>query len=86
MKRNGWPVGMGQKQNPFLQIPLKDTFHVGDFGIDSGYGVERWEKEFGEQMEHLEWVDAQLEYSIFEEAQRWQRENRRNTGTKGSSG
>jgi hypothetical protein len=76
MKDHGWHVGMGQKQNPFLQIPLKDIYHTGDLGIDYGYGVKRWEEHFGTQMEHLEWVNAQLGYDIFKEAERWETSHR----------
>jgi len=82
MKDHGWHVGVGQKQNPFLQIPLKDTYHVGDLGIDSGYGVESWETQFGTQWEHLQWVNEQLPYDIFEEARKWESENRQNTATR----
>jgi hypothetical protein len=81
MKDMGWHVGMGQKQNPFLQIPLKHTYHVGDLGIDSGYGVERWEKDFGRQWDHLIWVNDQLPYNLFAQAVRWEEKNRPNTTT-----
>jgi hypothetical protein len=90
MKFADWHVGMGQKQNPFLQIPLKAEYHVGDMGIDSGYGVERWEKDFGTQMEHLAWVNDQLGYNIFAEAVRWETTHRSksqpSTGTRRSNG
>lgn len=76
VKEAGWHVGMGQKQNPFLQIPLKAEYHTGDMGIDYGYGVETWEEHFGTQMEHLQWVNEQLGYDIFKEAERWEKENR----------
>lgn len=79
MKDHGWHVGVAQKQNPFLQIPLKDTYHIGDLGIDSGYGVERWEKDFGSQWDHLIWVNDQLPYNIFEQASRWESVHRANT-------
>lgn len=83
MKDHGWHVGTGQKQNPFLQIPLKDVYHVGDLGIDYGYGVERWEKDFGTQWEHLEWVNDQLDYDIFQLAREWEEKNRhRSTRTR----
>ena len=72
MKFANWHVGMGQKQNPFLQIPLNEKYHVGDLGIDSGYGVKSWERDFGTQMEHLAWVNDQLPYNIFAEAVRWE--------------
>ena len=71
MKDAGWHVGMGQKQNPFLQIPLKDVYHVGDLGIDYGYGVETWEEMFGTQLEHLETVNKQLPYDIWALAKAW---------------
>jgi hypothetical protein len=67
---------MGQKQNPFLQIPLNDKYHIGDCGIDSGYGVLSWEKDFGRQWDHLIWVNDQLPYNIFSEAVRWEEKNR----------
>jgi len=67
--------GMGEKNNPFLQIPLEFKYHVGHLGIDSGYGVQSWELEFGTQMKHLQWVNDQLSYDIFEQAKLWSREN-----------
>jgi hypothetical protein len=70
-----WHVGMGQKQNPFLQIPLKDDYHTGDMGIDR-MGVDTWEEIYGTQMEHLQWVDDQLPYNIFEQAREWEDANR----------
>ena len=62
---------MAQKQNPFLQIPLKDDYHIGDMGIDR-IGVRTWEDRFGTQMEHLQWVSDQLPYDIFEQAKAWE--------------
>ena len=76
IKDEGWHVGVGQKQNPFLQIPLKAEYHVGDLGIDYGYGVRRWEEHFGTQMEHLQWVNDQLPYDIFVLAKAWDEANR----------
>ena len=87
LKENRWHVGMGQKQNPFLQIPLHHHYHTGNMGIDSGVGVVTWEQTFGTQMEHLEWVNEQLEYDIYEEAVMWANAHRaksRNMGTRGS--
>jgi hypothetical protein len=81
MKEHGWHVGMGQKQNPFLQIPLKANYHVGDMGVDR-IGVETWEEYFGTQWSHLEWVNEQLPYDLFREAELWERENRANTATR----
>ena len=62
MKDLGWHVGMGQKQNPFLQIPLHAEFHVGNNGIDYGVGVLTWEKKYGTQVDMLQWTWEQLGY------------------------
>lgn len=86
LKDLGWHVGIAQKQNPFLQIPLMDEYHTGNCGIDSGYGVNSWEKDFGTQVEHLQWVNDQLPYDIFMLAERWEQENRQNTATNKSTG
>lgn len=77
MKEMGWHVGVGQKQNPFLQIPLQDKYHIGDCGIDSGYGVESWEADFGRQWDHLLWVNDQLGHNIFAEAVKWEEQYRK---------
>lgn len=76
IKDHGWHVGVAQKQNPFLQIPLHAEYHVGRFGIDYGYGVLSWERDFGTQWEHLEWVNDQLPYDIFQLAHEWEEKNR----------
>lgn len=82
MSDAGWHVGVGQRQNPFLQIPLHVDYHVGAHGVDTGMGsasgVRTWEDLFGAQMAMLEWVDEQLAYpvSIFELAKAWQRTHR----------
>jgi hypothetical protein len=69
---------VGQKQNPFLQIPLHAEFHVGRRGIDYGMGVETWERNYGEQIQHLREVDCLLGYeeSIFTLARLWEEEHR----------
>jgi len=74
----GFPVGMGQRQNPFLQIPLHADYHTGDFGIDSGMGmwVDRWEDTFGTQLSHLAWVEQRLGYNLAELADEWERRHR----------
>ncbi len=85
LKEDRWHVGMGQKQNPFLQIPLHNHYHTGNMGIDSGYGVVSWERVFGTQVEHLNCVNEQLDYDIYEEALKWENVHRakcRNTVTK----
>lgn len=62
-------VGMAQRQNHYLVIPLAHRYHVGDYGIDYGVGVRSWEKMFDTQVRHLLWVDEQLDYDIFELAE-----------------
>lgn len=69
--------GMAQKQNPFLQIPLEFNYHVGNFGIDTALSVPEWERRFGAQVEHLHWVNEQLDYDIWEEARQWNKQNSR---------
>ena len=70
MKIAGWHVGTGQRQNPFLQIPLHHQYHVGNFGVDYGVGVITREEQFGTQLSLLNWVDEELDYpmSIWEMA------------------
>jgi len=83
MKDDRWHVGVSQKQNPFLQIPLSWMYHIGDHGIDSGMGVETWEERYGTQMSKLDWVNNQLPYDIWEQARIWEGKNRlRNIATK----
>ena len=78
VKDRGWHVGVAQRQNPFLVIPLHFDFHVGDYGIDAGVGVQSWEAEWGTQISMLEWVDEQMKElfnypaSIFELARAYQ--------------
>lgn len=79
MLEHGWGVGCGQRQNPFLQIPLHAEYHVGNFGIDNGYGVDAWEQDFGPQVEHLAWVRLELiDYpvDIWVLARQWEDEHR----------
>ncbi len=73
MNLAGWRVGGGQKQNPFLQIPLHAQYHVGNFGIDSALGAKAWEELFGSQVSMLDWVDSQMAYpkSIWWLAKSW---------------
>lgn len=63
--------GTGQKTNPFYQIPIIMKYHTGEFGIDTGMGVESWEEKFGEQLAFLQEVDGLLSYSIFFQAGIW---------------
>lgn len=74
----GWPVGMGQRQNPWLQLPLHAEYHVGSRGIDSGTGVRTWEARYGDQLTHLRELDLALGYdrSIFSYAHDWENEHR----------
>ena len=76
MKELGFHVGIAQKQNPFLQIPIHDRYHTGNFGIDSGVGVISWENTFGTQVEHLICVNDQLKYDIWDQAEAWEKRYR----------
>lgn len=76
IKLAGWHVGIAQKQNPYLQIPLHEKYHTGIFGIDGGMGVLRWERGFGTQVKHLQWVIDQLGYNVFELAKQWEEKHR----------
>ncbi len=76
IKDNGWHVGMGQRQNPFLQIPIHERFHTGNFGIDSGYGVLSWEKDFGTQWSYLAELDRILPYDLLIQATWWEEKHR----------
>lgn len=72
-----WHVGMGQRQNPFLQIPLVPELHyAGPEAIDGGIGVQSWEARWGTQVEHLEWVAEQLGYDILALARVWEKTHR----------
>ncbi len=67
--------GMGERNNPFLQIPLMLEYHTGTKGIDGSMGVEAWEKIFENQLDLLIQVNDQLEYDIWEQAKLWSNEN-----------
>ena len=72
--------GVGQRSNPFYQIPLVAEYHTGEFGIDSGQGEfgspVRWEEAFGTQLSHLHEVNSQLPYDIWLQAGLWFAEER----------
>lgn len=67
--------GMGQRNNPFFQIPVHAQYHVGEYGIDTGMGkirtVEEWEEAFGSQVDFLHEVNGQLTYDLWEQARLW---------------
>ena len=67
--------GMGEKANPFFQIPLLLKFHTGDQGIDGAIGLAEWEAFFGTQVEFLWEVNSNLDYNIWEQAVLWSNEN-----------
>ena len=70
MKDIGVHVGMGQKSNDWLQIPLTLHKHVGNYGIDGAYsiGVETWEKRNGSQVDMLIRVCKLTGTNVFEKA------------------
>ncbi|HSV90882.1 MAG TPA: hypothetical protein VLH80_07265 [Nitrospiraceae bacterium] len=65
--------GIGQKQNPALQIPLHLEYHVGSEGIDCRIngGVKSWEARHGAQVEHLSSTSRLLKYSLWFLAWQW---------------
>lgn len=73
--KQGMP-GIGQKQNPWLVIPLHPRLHYGQDGIDSGTGQDKgvvaWEARHGRQIDYLRKVREQIKvrhgYCIFERA------------------
>ncbi len=67
--------GMGERNNPFFQIPIILKYHVGPMGIDGSSGVVEWERTFGSQVGFLHEVNEQLEYDIWEQAKLWSNEN-----------
>lgn len=64
--------GKSRKNNPWFQIPLHAEYHVGKYGIDYGYGVLSWERDFGRQLDMLHELNLMLDYDIFELAREWQ--------------
>ena len=72
--------GIGQRANPFFQIPIHARFHVGEFGVDHGQGsykgVVAWEDQFGKQTELLNDVNGRLDYDLWEQARLWEQANR----------
>lgn len=75
--------GVGERANPFFQIPVHAQYHVGEYGIDTGMGhiktVEQWEESFGTQLSFLREVDAQLSYDIWVQAGMWIAEHQKET-------
>ena len=72
IKDRGWHVGMGQRQNEALVIPLALEYHsFGPCAIDGGMGVLTWEKTFGEQAKFIDEVSEALGYSLWELAETW---------------
>ena len=57
--------GTGRKTSDWLVICLPHDLHVGNRGIDYGYGVKRWEDEFGTQLDLLRWTSNSLGADVF---------------------
>jgi hypothetical protein len=66
--RAGIHRGMGRKPSDWLAVCLPHSLHVGGFGIDYGYGVQRWERDFMPQMELLCWTSDQIGINLFKKA------------------
>lgn len=71
----GWHVGMGQRQNPYLQIPLHERYHTGRFGIDAGVGVQTWEGQLGTQVALLDETEDLLGYNIWDLARAYENQS-----------
>jgi len=67
--------GMGERNNPFLQIPLMLEYHTGPRGIDGSLGVDGWEALFGRQVDLLAEVNMKLEHNLWEQARMWAKVN-----------
>lgn len=57
--------GVSQKPSPWLVIPLDERYHTGAYGIDSGYGVLSWERDFGTQVELLDALSVKLNINLW---------------------
>ncbi len=72
MKDAGYHSGGAQRGcGEALIIPIKASYHVGEDGIDYGVGVLTWEAWYQTQMVHLEDVNSQLPYDIWELHKEW---------------
>ena len=72
MKDHGYHSGMAQRGiSDALVIPIKADHHVGEYGIDSGYGVDTWEKHFGTQWEHIQEVSKNVGYDLIKLHEHW---------------
>lgn len=64
--------GKGAKVSDWLQIPIAERYHTGQFGIDNGMGIyktkEMWEAAFGKQSDFLIRLSRQLGYNVFARA------------------
>lgn len=68
IKDAGIHVGMGQKNNDWLVVCLPQSLHTGKNGIDYGYGVRSWERDFISQLELLSWTAEQTGVDVFNKA------------------
>ena len=59
---------MGKKPSDWLTICLPAHFHVGQKGIDSGYGVLKWERDYTTQVALLTWTSRKLQINLFRKA------------------
>lgn len=57
--------GIGQKPSDWLVIPLDERYHTGQYGIDSGYGVISWERDFATQVELLDALSVKLNQNLW---------------------
>lgn len=57
--------GVSQKPSDWLVIPLDERYHIGAYGIDSGYGVLTWERDFATQVELLDALSVKLNINLW---------------------
>lgn len=78
MKDRGWHVGMSQKQNQALVIPLHIELHsMGPEAIDGGKGVHSWEAQYGRQVDLIDKVSHLVGYDLWELAEHFNPRNPR---------
>lgn len=60
--------GWSQKPSDWLAVCLPAKLHTGKMGIDTGYGVEKWERDFMTQENLLIWTSKKLGINLFKKA------------------
>lgn len=80
MRETPWgTIGISQKQNDALQIPLHADWHVGKHRIDGslGYSIDDWEERWEPQTELIWRVGVTLGYNLWALAWEWSSQKER---------